>query len=1460
SDTGTTRQEYYYPVLDTESLLFSLLKQGQWGVHIPPRAGSSQENLTSSSGRNSNKCCDSTCNCQQFVSCCTTCGHPTQKQLTKENSKDENNRDTDFVFRSRKSFKKPASPASLANNYRNNNNKLLRRALTNTSLYSLKMAQSSALLHHNSMSSTSSLSSDNSSSSSSKTRRRIVSRLAKKLRDECDKILGSSETLIIDWRMLSAALKEINRAESRFGVEDTSATADDAKYQDLVMFLADLFNFTPTLCITYTEAKSSEGISGSIDLRRFQNIKFLEMKKIPPRTVSNLKMVKRNLFSLKCIRCIDSIGQVLTDPLMNNDNITTDKKLSCMWPELKELDLSFNQIEAIDSTAVEAFDLCPRIETLNLSRNRISIIDDKFSRTMNSLSIINLTYNQLKVIPPIPPNVKVLILAHNYITSLNNSQNSSRHLESFISHAGPYKNLEILDLSSNMIASETSFRVLREISSLKHLGLNGNPLSYTETYRNVVLSYLNKMAISRHFSLDKRRLSSHEVKYAIEQSKKCKYVPQFPSSNPSSSSMSASVVMNSSSSRPSPISHLTSLTQSFDSNSSSLRSSRRKKPKIREISSIDFSENYDENVSPGDDESIVRVPMGRPNSSLSGSIMEKSTFADDGLEQTRATIKALRDKYGADNWLLHHPGRSEVSKIICIPEKPYSNYLEYNPSRSLPTHGERRSGGRRNSCSRCEGFNNNNNSMSNDNNEKVSSDGISVVASHNSSGDGSDMGSSGDVYSTNFKSKYDGHNSSSGVTGDDGTNNYSSTADHDNINQTRNSIFDINSDYMDEKFPEQSENCEYFRIFMQGQFHNLICYNGFLFEVDPQDSTIFNKWDLNSLISLEEEKCDSETETVEFRLRFNTMRKQMREKSFIMCAKEFAKFDKLVSPFIEKTTMEEFIEALQCTRCHAQFSKAMAHKTVKHEKGQAPREILICPDPNCQNEYLVTLDAIPLPNNECLEVDRGSFDNTGGPLPIRSSTPSSVGKILPRSVPKGRSPPLIEAIKNIASSFNPRRFVTNDMAASAKHNNSLEDKSDCVSDAKTTTTTSSSETVMNTRSDSDIEVLSYESSSIEVLNKCGDSESDEVEVPEAEEVPVPEFQGSKNANKGPMSESTSSGSCAESIVTQYERRMQLQPISQPFASHAMSLSISTTSSTCTSLNSYASNSTLTSGSLNSPHKSVSTTIPVRYDYVDYGKADHRLQLWCELSVFKSANERLLAIVKCLIITDSGNILGIVIFSTAKIYLYKITGIEGDKPQEWLSKLNTYDISKFARLDVLIGRHGVGVDLSGKYFAMILRDSERASSFLEFFMCEICCALETPPMVRDLSQTQKALMCPTSPLAYFGIVRFAVCDIDYSYPVSAVVLTQEDVILVTDLSWMAAKASDTVIAKHCKQLSALRQIESLENDPTLVRLICDNTKWELLFETEREKESFLSTLRTDLQINIPSITVCSPIEP
>lgn len=1066
SGTGTIRrQEYYSPIIDTESLLFSLLKQGKWRLNTPSAYTSQEMVVALPEGKENARehSCDTIGGCENCGDCCATCGGKsgviddkhhsaiidsssalssttltpctstnTITSATFNSNKEDKKRDTEPVFQTRKSFRKSSLQCTKIT--AGNNHKKLHRALTTANACSVNissiMAQSQQSLSSASappllrqqrnsvMSSTSSLSSENSSSNSSKTRRKIVSRLAKRLREECDKILGSSESLLIDWRMLSAALKEISKEEGRFGVEDGSISSDDAKYQDLVMFLADLFKYTPTLGITYTAESKPESseLTSTIDLRRFHNVKFLELKKVSPRTISNLKMIKRSLTTLKCARCIETIGQILTEPLMTEagSSITADKKLSCIWPELKDLDLSSNQIDTIDGSAVEAFDLCPMVATLNLSRNRISSIDDSFARTLNSLSIINLTYNQLKAIPPIPPNVKVLILAHNYITSLSNNQNNNRNLETFISQVGPYRNLEILDLSSNLIASDSSFRVLRDISTLKHISLDGNPISYLESYRNNVLSYLNKLAISRHFTLDKKRLSSTEVKYAIEQSKKCKYVPQFSSmTSPhshqpmSTSLMTTSSQTISSTSRPSPLSHLTSLTQSFESNSSSLRSSRRKKPKIREISSIDFNESYNENVSPSggeDNESIIRVPLERPGSSLSEH-GRRSILVDSGLEQTCATIKALRNKYGADNWLLHqHPGRSEVSKIICIPEnKPF---MEYNPSKSLPSHPERRNTGRRNSCSRCEGFNSNTNNY--DSNEKNSSDGISVVASHNTSSvEGSDISSYSDVYSTNFTSKLHSsgairsNQSSSALADGSGANlnekggdsNSPPTSTTGEEGRSKNSIFDMNTDYMEEKFPEQSDNSSYFRIFMHGQYHNLICFNGFLFEVDPHDSTIYHKWDLNSLISLEEEKCDSETETVEFRLIFNTMRKQMREKSFIMCAKEFAKFDKLVSPYIEKKMMEEFIEALQCTRCQAQFSKAMASKTVKHEKGKAPREVLVCPDPACGNEFLVTLDTIPLPNNECLELDRGSLENSI-PVPLRTSTPSGKKRLI----------------------------------------------------------------------------------------------------------------------------------------------------------------------------------------------------------------------------------------------------------------------------------------------------------------------------------------------------------------------------------------------------------------------------------------------------------------------------------
>ncbi len=42
--------------------------------------------------------------------------------------------------------------------------------------------------------------------------------------------------------------------------------------------------------------------------------------------------------------------------------------------------------------------------------------------------------------------------------------------------------------------------------------------------------------------------------------------------------------------------------------------------------------------------------------------------------------------------------------------------------------------------------------------------------------------------------------------------------------------------------------------------------------------------------------------------------------------------------------------------------------------------------------------------------------------------------------------------------------------------------------------------------------------------------------------------------------------------------------------------------------------------------------------------------------------------------------------------------------------------------------------------------------------DICMELDLLCLVQDFSQTQKILMSPNNPIAYFGILRYALCEV------------------------------------------------------------------------------------------------------
>lgn len=356
-------------------------------------------------------------------------------------------------------------------------------------------------------------------------------------------------------------------------VEDERS--EDAEYQDLVLFLSDFCQQTPSLCISVPKSAKSDihhNQSGSdLDLNRgsvggnsaaptssssgtrsknstssvaspsignyptntniiseiadislFKSLQILELRNASPSRIGGLDSLRTNLQKLKCSRNIKCIGEVLT----SIGGVIANNPAAQIWTELRELDLSYNRIGCVPNDEIAVLELCPSLEYLNLSRNRITNVDDSFSR-LSTLSTLNLCYNQLTSIPPVPPTVKVLLLSHNLINNLNPSCSSTAIYDPFNMMCF-LKNVEILDLSTNLISYEADLVPLKEMINLKKFNLSGNPLSLSSRYRGTVGGYLNRCVISRKFELDRKNLSSSEVRKAIEDCKQGKFIPYVP--------------------------------------------------------------------------------------------------------------------------------------------------------------------------------------------------------------------------------------------------------------------------------------------------------------------------------------------------------------------------------------------------------------------------------------------------------------------------------------------------------------------------------------------------------------------------------------------------------------------------------------------------------------------------------------------------------------------------------------------------------------------------------------------------------------------------------------------------------------------------------------------------------------------------------------------------------------------
>lgn len=176
-----------------------------------------------------------------------------------------------------------------------------------------------------------------------------------------------------------------------------------------------------------------------------------------------------------------------------------------------------------------------------------------------------------------------------------------------------------------------------------------------------------------------------------------------------------------------------------------------------------------------------------------------------------------------------------------------------------------------------------------------------------------------------------------------------------------------------------------------------------------------------------------------------------------------------------------------------------------------------------------------------------------------------------------------------------------------------------------------------------------------------------------------------------LTESSSSGSVCESVVTAYEPNAR-----------KMEKSSSDEKSTETSLEGvFATSSILLSKTPKPKRESEPSHFhPIQFNNEDLSIVDHRVKLHLFQNVLEENDEKLMWLVKCLVIEDEATSQGdpvpsLVIMSTKKIYLLKVIGTENEDIGSWLKKSMSCSINRIVTVREISTKAGFSFILKSK---------------------------------------------------------------------------------------------------------------------------------------------------------------------
>lgn len=247
------------------------------------------------------------------------------------------------------------------------------------------------------------------------------------------------------------------------------------------------------LCIVGSLAKfkSSNVIPNRLpfELSAFKSLQFLEIRSINFEQLYSTGNLRKMLHNIQVHKtAVTSMSQILLCDVLHKSVVDQSQ----VWTAITQMDLSNNNLTSID----ESIKLVPNVKVLLLNHNKISSISNlSFLTQLVHLSMSDNLINSCDQLHTKLGNILTLDLSQNAITTL-------RGFSKLYS-------LESIDISFNKVSDIEEVTCVGDLPCLENLILMGNSVATTVDYRIKVLEPFGDR--SRDICLDNEKPSQSEI-------------------------------------------------------------------------------------------------------------------------------------------------------------------------------------------------------------------------------------------------------------------------------------------------------------------------------------------------------------------------------------------------------------------------------------------------------------------------------------------------------------------------------------------------------------------------------------------------------------------------------------------------------------------------------------------------------------------------------------------------------------------------------------------------------------------------------------------------------------------------------------------------------------------------------------------------------------------------------------